>query len=194
MELKAIAHSAAHLTKMVNSTVLSYKKLATKLHEAAGATFLHAAEYGNCQPLNKFYEGLRVNDQTALRVWLGEHASFVDIANSETRHWLKFKEKGGFYIVKGTEAHRKDMFVIGEQVEGRDDVLSWKPFFEKDVKAKDSITLEDLIKMLGKAAESVTKKAGDEGIALPADILLLTTSIKNTTGKELEALARIATE
>jgi hypothetical protein len=193
-DIKTIAHDGKQLVKLVNTTINSYKKLAARLHETAGAVFLHAAQYGEASAMNKFYAGLRVNDQTAFRVWVGEHSSFVDIGNGAVRHWIKFSAKDGFTMVKGVEAHRKDMFVIGEDADGKDDVLSWKPFYEKDVKDKDSITLEALIKMLEKAATSVTKKAADEGISLPADVLLLTTSIKNTTAKELAAIARIATE
>lgn len=193
MELKTIALNGKSLNKLVGSTIASYMKLSVKLHETACAVFLHAAEHGECSALNRFYDGLRVNDKTALRVWFGEHASFVDLANNEVRHWIKWKEKGGFFVVKGTADHRVGKFTIGEQVEGVDDCLLWKPFFEKDVKDKANITLEELIKMLAKAADSVTKKADSEGIPLPADVLTLTTSIKNTTAKELAAIARIET-
>jgi hypothetical protein len=83
------------------------------------------------------------------------------------------------------------MFTVGETVEGKTDLLTLKAFYEKNVKDKDAITLEALLTMLGKAAERVTKQAGEEGIQLDADTLNLTTSIKNLTGKKLAEIKAI---
>lgn len=175
-----------------SSTVKAYGKLAIQLHQAACITFYRAAQYGDCDALNLFYAGMRVNDQTALRVWIGAHSSFVDLENSSVRNWIKWTKEKGFTIVKGTEAHRKDMFTIDEEAAGKEMLLALKPFYDKDVKERDALTLEDILKMLAKAADNATKKADTDGVVLSADVSNLITSIKNCTSKELAAIERIA--
>lgn len=192
--LTEIASDSKSLVSFVKGTLSAYNKVAKSLHETACASLFHVAQGNDPLPLNQFYNGLRVNDRTALRVWLGTHSTYVDLSDGTVKPWLRYTEKGGFALVKGCESHRKDMFTLGEHVEGKTDLIGLKPFYEKNVKDKDAITLEALIAMLAKAAERVTKQANDEGINLPADVLTLTTSIKNTTTKELEALARVSKE
>lgn len=196
----ALAGLAA-ISKFNTDTLSSYAKTAVLLHQAACLNLFHTAEHGDCSQLNVFYQGLRVNDQTALRVWLGTHCSYVDLDNGEMRQWIKFTAKDGFRVVKSTEANRKGMFIVErneneeEAILNGDDnktiLINLKPFYEKNVKDKDALTLEALLNILGKAAERVTKQAKEENIALPADILNLTQSTKNTVAKELAALERV---
>lgn len=191
MTLTAIANDSKALNTLVSNTIKAYKAVGVQLHQTACALFWHVAEHGECHALNEFYNGLRVNDQTALRVWFGEHASFIDLANNESRNWIKFSTKEGFSVVKGTLDHRKDKFLVEDVAEGKTTLIALKPFFEKNVKDKDALTIEELVSMLAKAADRATKKAADENIQLPADILKLTTEIKNVTGKVSADLARI---
>lgn len=175
----------------IRSTNKAYAKMSTMLHQAACLAFFRAAQYGDVDSLNEMYRGMRVNDQSALRVWVAEHASFVDLENGEVRHWIKFS-KDAFAIVKGREEHRKDMFTLENEEGEKQPLLSLKPFYDKDVKSKDALTLDVLIKTLAKSAKSVKDKSEKENIKLPADILSLVKSIENTTTKELEALSRVS--
>ena len=186
-----IGHDGKSAMAFASTTIKAYTKLAIQLHQAACITFFRAAQYGDCDSLNLFYAGMRVNDQTALRVWIGQHSSFMDLDNSTVRNWIKWSKEKGFTIVKGTEAYRKDMFTIDEQEAGKTMLLALKPFYDKDVKDKDALTLEDILKMLAKAADSAEKKSKNEGVALSADVNNLITSIKNCTAKELAAIERI---
>lgn len=172
----------------------AYAKLSVQLHQAACLSFYRVAQYGDPDALNAFYNGLRVNDQTALRVWVGSHATFVDLTDSKVKPWLKWSKDKGFSVVKGTEPHRKDMFTIDSEEDGKTMLLMLKPFYDKDVKEKDALTLEDLINMLKSASEKVSKKSKDENVPLPNDIVNLLKSIDNATTKELEALERVNKE
>jgi hypothetical protein len=192
LTLAEIANDSIALGKLVTTTITAYTKVAKSLHETACALLYHVAQGNDPSVLNRFYEGLRVNDRTALRVWFGQHTSFVDLNSNSTRNWIKWSEKKGFELVKGCEAYRKDMFLVTDHAEGKTTLIDLKPFYEKDVKDKDALTLETLVKMLQKAAEQVEKKSKNEGIALPADILTLLPSIKNVAAKELAAIERIA--
>lgn len=192
--LGAMGHDGKKAMTFAAQTVKAYGKLAIQLHQAACLTFYRAAQYGDCDSLNVFYAGIRVNDQTALRVWIGQHATFVDIANGDVKPWMKWSKEKGFTIVKGTEPHRKDMFTIDEEVEGKTMLLSLKPFYDKDIKDPKAFTLEDILNMLGKAAKQAAKKAKDENIPLSADVNNLITSVNNLTTKELAALAAVVIE
>jgi hypothetical protein len=196
--LGQMGHDGKKAMAFASSTVKAYAKLAIQLHQAACLTFYRAAQYGDCDSLNLFYSGLRVNDQTALRVWIGKHATYTDIANAEQRPWMKWNEKDGFHVIgmkKGgvnTEPFRKDMFTIDTEEAGKQMLLALDPFYNNNVKDKSAITLEALLIVLQKAAENVTNKSKKENVSLPADVLSLVSSIKNCTAKELAAIERIA--
>jgi hypothetical protein len=194
ISLTEIANNAKALNKFVGSTIAGYKAVGVALHQSACAVLFHTAEHGDVFALNNLYQGLRVNDQTALRVWLGKHTSYVDLANGETRNWLKFSAKDGFSVVKGTAEHRNGIFIMEGKADGKTTLIDLAPFFDKDVKTKDAFTLEELLKMLGKAAERAENKAKAEGINLSADVLNIIQSTKNTTTKELADIARVKGE
>jgi len=185
-------HDGKLAMSFIGTVARAYAKLSIQLHQAACLAFYRAAQYGDPDALNAFYGALRVNDQTALRVWVGQHATYIDLDNNEVRPWIKFTKDKGFALIKGREEFRKDMFTLDmDNEDGKQALLALKPFYDKNVKDKDALTLEALLTMLEKAADRVTKQAKEENIALPADILNLTTSIKNTTAKEKAALERI---
>lgn len=175
----------------VTSVNKAYTKVTAQLHQAACLVFYRAAQYGDCDGLNAFYGNLRVNDQTALRVWFGKHATFLDLEKGAMSAWIKWDKVKGFYIVKGTESRRKDIFSIEGDEEGKQPLLALKPFYDKDVTSKDAITLEALFAMLQKTADSIQSKAKKEKIDLPADMLNITSSMKNYASKELEAIERV---
>jgi hypothetical protein len=192
--LGQMGHDGKKAMSFASSTVKAYAKVAIQLHQAACLTFYRAAQYGDCDSLNLFFAGLRVNDATALRVWIGTHSTFVDLENNDVRPWIKWNKEKGFAIIKGTEAHRKDMFTIDVEEAGKTMLLALKPFYDKNVKDKDALTLEDILNMLAAAAKNATKKADADGVVLSADVLNLVTSIKNCTAKELAAIERIVAE
>lgn len=191
INLNDIASNGKTLVAFVSSTIAKYNVVAIALHQTACMVLHHVAEGHDPLPLNLFYNGLRVNDKTALRVWLGEHASYVDAANDTVRPWLSYTEAKGFAVIKGKEAHRKDKYTIDTQEEGKTMLLATKPFYEKNVKLPSAITLEALVAMLAQAAEKVEKQSEKEGIALPASIANLVKSTKNAANFELAALQRV---
>lgn len=184
-------HDGKLAMSFITSANHAYTKMSVMLHQAACLAFYRAAQYGDPDALNAFYGALRVNDQTALRVWVGQHSTYMDLENQEVRPWLKWNKDKGFALVKGKEEYRKDMFTIDSEETGKTMLLMLKPFYDKNVKDKDALTIEALITMLAKAAKSVKDKSTKENLKLPADVLNLVQSIENTTSKELEALARV---
>lgn len=184
-------HDGKLSMQFIGTVNRAYAKLSVQLHQAACLAFYRAAQYGDPDALNAFYGALRVNDQTALRVWVGQHSTYMDLENQEVRPWLKWSKDKGFALVKGKEEYRKDMFTIDSEETGKTMLLMLKPFYDKNVKDKDALTIEALITMLAKAAKNVKDKSTKENLKLPADVLNLVQSIENCTAKELEALARV---
>lgn len=172
----------------------AYSKLSVQLHQAACLAFYRLAQYGCPDAMNALYGNLRVNDQTALRVWVGQHATYIDLENSEVRPWVKWSKDKGFAVVKDREQFRKDMFTIDSEETGKTMLLLLKPFYDKNVKDKDALTIEALITMLAKAAKNVKDKSTKENLKLPADVVNLVQSIENCTAKELAALERVNKE
>lgn len=184
-------HDGKLSMQFIGTVNRSYAKLSVQLHQAACLAFYRAAQYGDPDALNMFYGALRVNDQTALRVWVGQHCTYMDLENQEVRPWIKWSKEKGFAIINEREAYRKDMFTIDSEETGKTMLLMLKPFYDKNVKDKDALTIEALITMLAKAAKNVKDKSTKEKLQLPADVLNLVQSIENCTAKELAALERV---
>lgn len=194
LTLGETGHNGKAVMAFASATVKAYTKLAIQLHQAACLTFYQAAQYGNCDALNVFYAGLRVNDQTALRVWFGSHTSYVNLANQEVKNWIKFSAKDGFSIVKGVEEYRKDLFTVDEQVEGKTMLLGLEPFYNRNVKEAKAFTLEELLGLLSNAAKNASKKAESEGVVIPSNIATLIKNIDRETSAEIANLKRVVTE
>ena len=194
LTLGQIGANGKSVMSFAASTIRAYSKLSVQLHQAACLTFYQAAQYGNCDALNVFYAGLRVNDATALRVWIGSHSSYVNLDDGSVKNWIKWNSKDGFSMVKGVEQFRKDMFTVDTEETGKTMLLSLKPFYDKDVKDAKAFTLEELLTMLAGAGKRAAKKATDEGIALPASVTALINEIDRETSTELAALKRVVTE
>lgn len=194
LTLGEIGNNGKSVMSFASSTIRAYAKLTIQLHQAACLTFYQAAQYGNCDALNVFYAGLRVNDATALRVWIGSHSSYVNLDDGSVKNWIKWDAKKGFSMVKGVEQFRKDMFTVDTEETGKTMLLSLKPFYDKDIKDAKAFTLEELLTMLAGAGKRAAKKATDENIALPAGITALINEIERETATELAAVKRIAVE
>jgi hypothetical protein len=194
LTLGQIGANGKSVMSFAASTIRAYSKLSVQLHQAACLTFYQAAQYGNCDALNVFYAGLRVNDATALRVWIGSHSSYINLDDGSVKNWIKWNSKDGFSMVKGVEQFRKDMFTVDEETAGRTMLLALKPFYDKDIKDPKAFTLEELLTMLAGAGKRAAKKATDEGIELPASVTALINEIDRETSTELAALKRVVAE
>lgn len=152
------------IKSFIKNTIKSYQTVGFKLHAAACMAFYHAAEHGDPVYLNQLYAGLRVNDQTALRVWSGKHAT-VDLnedveSDANMYTWLGFKKDSGFFVKQGSENARKGRY-SGEGL------MALDSFLTKDVRDKDSLTLEALLGMIAQVEKRMAKKAETEGLDFP---------------------------
>lgn len=97
--------------RYIKQTLSMYSKLHDRLHFAACVAIHHAAEYGNADVLTTLHAGLKRNDQTALRVWLGSKTAY-DIEGEDkvvtTENWIDFSSDS-FHVKKGTETFRKGL-------------------------------------------------------------------------------------
>ena len=170
--LHTIVADKKALISFVDETITAYKTVAVALHQAACMTIYHAAEYRECSFLNAFYNGLRVNDQTALRVWVGKNFLVPVEGTEKPTSWINYSKDKGFHIRKGVKS---------EGLYELDTLLVLDPFYNKNVKEKDAITLEAILAMLHKAAERADKQADDEGINLPDQLKTLLKDVKHVT-------------
>lgn len=58
------------LTRHVEATLKMYQAVGLRLHVAIISAIWHAATYGNAAVLNRIFEGLRSNDQMALKLYV----------------------------------------------------------------------------------------------------------------------------
>lgn len=171
-DVVATANDDKKLKAFVASTLAKYNTLAVTLHQAAAMTFFHVAEHGECFALNMFYRGLRVNDQTALRVWFGKHATYGE--NGIAKNWIAFttksKEDGlpGFSIVKGRQDQRKGKYDL--TAENDTNPLNWEPFYARDVRIPSTWDLEKALETLNNAIAKVEREREKTGVELPPDV------------------------
>jgi len=200
INLFEVANNGKALKRYVNGTLEKYNNAFIALHNSACMTVFHAAQYGECSHLNAFYNGLKVNDQTALRVWIASHFTLPVESEEKPLIWLSFKASEnpngqvtnkktgkaivGFFVVKGTEPKRKDAYVL-------DELLAGPKFFDKNVKDPDATDLTVLLTMLASVAKRVDNKADKEGIQLPADIANLIRVIEEKTAKAMPSKSNL---
>lgn len=195
-----VANNGKALKRYVNGTLEKYNNAFVALHNAACMTVFHAAQFGECSHLNAFYNGLKVNDQTALRVWIAANFTLPVEGEEKPLIWLSFKASEnpnglvenkktgkkivGFFVVKGTKDHREDAYVL-------DELLAGPKFFDKSVKDPDAIDLTTLLSMLASAGKRINSKADKEGIQLPTDITNLLTTIEEKTAKAMPSKSNL---
>lgn len=62
--------TAATLTKNIKAALSTYKSIGDKIHVLTVSCLYHSATTGDTTPLNMLYEGLRSNDQQALKLYV----------------------------------------------------------------------------------------------------------------------------
>lgn len=181
------------MNAMIDTVMASYDGVAKELHVIAAMTFYHAWKTGGTQPLNRFYSRLRVNDKTALRIWLGVHSTIVtpayiddsglDVAETSYR-WLAYdKEKDAISVKKGSASMRAKVdFGDGEPI------LKFESFWNVKVDApKPPLSMEQLIKMIAGFKKKADGKAETEGLAIPRDIEIQLAALETVAGRFLPA-------
>jgi len=193
-DLTITASDNKKLGAFIASTIVKYNTMAVVLHQAACMTLFHVAEFGECHALNKFYRGLRVNDQTALRVWFGKHATYADgdVEKAWIAFSLKSKEDGlpGFSMIKGKQAMAKDHYSLGE-AKGKIDLLSLPSFQAQDVRTPAAMTYEKLLAIVVKAVTKMDAESDKTGIAIPADVKDKATALMAAATKAIDS-AKVA--
>lgn len=192
LSLNEIANSGKTLKVYVRNTVAMLKKLGERLHYTACMTVFHAAEYGDASHLNAFFDGLKVNDQTALKRWIADNFTYEN-AEGGSVNWISFTTKAdkqgnptNFYVVKGTEENRKGAYDLN-------DLLGMKSFQETDVSKPKVYDLAALLDMVIKAADTAAKKAEPsktrEGVELPPQVATFFANIVHDANKFKELVA-----
>lgn len=178
INLHEIANNGKALNGYVMATIKAYGNLAIRLHTTAAMTVFHALQHREASSLNTFAKGLRVNDLTALKVWIGKHTLVPGESernpNAAPATMIGYSKDKGFFVRKGIKS--EDAFTL-------DDLIALDPFYNKNVKDKDALTLEALLVMLAKAGKRVESQATDNDIQLPPSI----TELIATIGKTVEA-------
>ena len=157
------------LKRFTTDTIAMLGRLDARKHNNAVMTVYHAAQFGECYNLNRFFQALKVNDQTALKAWIV--ANFSSEIDGEVKHWLMFTNKKnkageviGFYVVKDTSDVRVNRYDF-------DQLLELDPFYNRNVAEPKTWDLNALLDMVVKAHDTITKKADKENIDLPVDFL-----------------------
>ena len=194
-----VANNGKSLKRYVNGTLEKYNNAFVALHNAACMTVWHAAQFGECSHLNAFYNGLKVNDRTALRVWIGKHFPVPVEGEEKPYIWLNYSTSPdangiatnkdgakikGFYVATKSEKHRKDVYSL-------DELLAGPKFFDKNVKDKDAIDLPALLSMLAKAMERGEKQSDENGIALPDDLVNAMATVKEKAVKYMPSKSNL---
>ncbi len=174
LDLIAVANDAKAAGKYIKETGTLYAKVGERLHISAVMATFHALQFRNADLLNSLYSFLRVNDQTALRVWIGHNfvvpvegqelpASCFGFSTKDKANGIAKNKDGkpiaGFTVAKGD---------VGKDVWDCPTIFAMPSFLNKNVKDKDAITLEALLAMI----ESISKKADkaeEEGVRVPSD-------------------------
>lgn len=175
-----------NIKSIVEQTITAYVKVAVRLHYTACITLFHAAETGDIRAMNAFFGGLRQNDRDALRIWAGKLCTYQveqeavegePKAEPKDMCFLQFNKDTGFKLAKGSEPVRVGFFDLDELIGG-------KSFMDVDqAKEKADFDLAALLAYLAKVEKTIAKKAKDNNVEIPVELLAAVKSLTATTTK-----------
>ena len=174
VDFNVIANDGKALNAYAVATIKAYGNLAVRLHTTAAMVVYHALQYREASALNTFGKGLRVNDLSALKLWIAKHTLCPVGERNPTDKaatFIGYSKDKGFFVRKGLKS--EDAVTLA-------DLIALDPFYNKNVQDKDALTLEKLLAMLGKAAKRVENGADENDIALPKEISDLLGTITKT--------------
>ena len=184
-DLHITANDNGKLIAFIGETVKSYQSVAISLHQSAAMALYHACQFrDDCAALNALHNGLRINDQTALKRWISTltlaPANTEANPGNEPATLVGFKKDKGFFVRKGLKS--VDVFTL-------DDLLAVDPFYSVNVAKASAIDLFKLLEALAKVAKATDKRATDNDIALPDNIRNLLKDISKVTDEAKLAAA-----
>lgn len=140
-----------HTTKTLFASIAAFAKTQAKFHDDAHKlacdTLEHAAETRDIRPLQRFYDVLSVNYQTALRVWING----IQQANDGKAKFLKFTTEEGFSVLPPSDAEKVMLADIPKLRKG-------KHFYVRDVRgAPDMLTDETFMRQAKALLARATK-------------------------------------
>lgn len=173
----------AGVSHLVGLAVKGYKMNAVMMHHAACAVAFHAAQHGDPRPMNDLFKEMRENDKNGFRFWVGKLCtySFKQEDGSEVSgQWLAYTKKDGFVVKKGTENHRKGTLDL-------DGIIAGASFMDINQKQEaKALGVAELLALLAKVQKNAEKKAGDNNIKLPQDVVGALEFLTKTVNKVAE--------
>lgn len=157
--MSVIRVSTSELVTKVKAFSKRSKSFHHDMHVLAVSVLAHAAEHGECTPLNMFFnDALPEAYKTSFKLYVKR---IMDERGYATGDWLAFKG-GLFAVVQGkTEERERFLALVDELVDD-------KAFFDRDPISEDKVfnALE-----LIKAVDNLVKKSKKENADLPADLV-----------------------
>lgn len=161
------AQGTAKNTKaFIVGAIASYGHGKIKIHVAACLAFVHACDNHQADMLNLLHDGLEVNEQTALRSWVGLNSTYTvtDEAGTETtKQFIAFTKDKGFVVKKATEEHRVGKFDLKK-------LIAAGRFYSKMTAEKPEMDWAKVMAYLASVAKTAEKKAKAADSTLPAEL------------------------
>lgn len=160
------AQGTAKNTKaFIVGAIASYGHGKIKIHVAACLAFVHACDNHQADMLNLLHDGLEVNEQTALRSWVGVNSTYtVTVDGVETvKQFIAFTKDKGFVVKKDTQDHRVGKFDLKKLIaSGR--------FYSKMTAEKPEMDWAKVMAFLANVGKVAEKKAEAADSTLPAEL------------------------
>ncbi len=179
--------------KVLADTRKLYDSVGQRLHVLAAYSLHHAATHSDPRKLTDFFNILRINDQDALRIWIGEYAKCVDPSDIDeetgeprVKPFLRYSTATGFTFIKGSKPVVADFTL--------ENMLGTTPFMSLQTKNSGARQLgwEEILAYLLKVKPQVEKKAEKAGLAMPDEFVGLLQNLESSV-KTFDA-HRIAAE
>jgi len=149
-----IVRDGAALNALVAKTVKAGATYRDMLHTAMVSALFHAAEHGQCAPLQRLFESLTTNDKTAVRGsyirrihaacggldWSEYYADGEALpvpeeilkAATEKGAWLTYSEKNGFGVKQDVKEAREAFKKLAEEKLINPDGEVWRRFYDRN--------------------------------------------------------------
>ncbi len=168
----------SHTTKGLLARITAFGKVQDKYHADAHTlavdTLEHAALTRDTRPLQAFHDVLRVNYQTALRVWINR----IQTEHADAK-CLSFTVKGGFQIAEPSDADARMAQLVP-------DIRAGKPFYDRNVKTEPDM-LDDA--SFARQAGALLTRARKDGAKVSQPLVDAMSNVVTLAKASLEAKA-----
>lgn len=208
-----IVKDAKSLKAGISTALKTYHSVGAKLHVLAVSSLFHAATYGDASCLNTLFNGLRKNDQTALKLYAKRYMVITGLEGEEPDGLpsetiqaaydagkIVTFTKGEFQVCKGisdgkapkSEAAKAFVSILENRCIKPDGETDKMVFDRSSITESKTLGDADVLSAILKAIKASTKENDNRTVNTSAGVTNFVASLQDRVETEIDKLSQAA--